>query len=555
MIALLAALPIVIVGVLMVAFDWPSRRAMPIGWLAASIIALTAWKMPVRWLAAASIAGAINALDILIIVFGALLLLQLLKKSGGIHGISQSMASISTDRRVQVIIIAWLLGSFFEGAAGFGTAAGVAAPLLVGMGFPPLIAAISSLVADSASVSFGAVGVPIWGGFAPLEHVAKMPVLSQGTPMGFEQFLHSIGIFAALLHFLVGTFIPLIILAMMTKITEGSFKPGLQAWPLAFAGGLSFTVPELLIAIAAGPELPSLLGSLIGLPVFIYIVKRGYFLPKKPWDFPPHDQWKAGWEGELPAGEEPVPRTKVISPFLAWFPYLFIGVILLFTRLEVFHLAPVLKLWSLSWNSILGTSINAAIIPFYNPGIFPFIGIALLIPLLHGLDKESTFKAWKETFHLIQHAAIALFFALAMVFVMINSGEAFHSDSMLIVMAKAASGLGGQVWYLIAPLVGILGTFISGSNTVSDIMFGTFQYSTAVVSGLPVIPILALQAVGGAAGHMLCIHNVVAALTTVGLVGKEGLVIRENLLVCLWYGLMAGVITWLAVAFFVPGIP
>jgi lactate permease len=141
-----------------------------------------------------------------------------------------------------------------------------------------------------------------------------------------------------------------------------------------------------------------------------------------------------------------------------------------------------------------------------------------------------------------------------MVYIMMNSGGATGEQSMLLVMAEFAAATLGSIWYLVAPLVGILGAFISGSNTTSDIMFGPFQYGTAVASGTAVTPTLALQALGGAAGNMICIHNVVAAATTVGLVGKEGLIIRKNLPVALLYGLIAGALAWIITIFFMPGI-
>ncbi len=546
--ALLASVPILIVGVLMIGFRWGASKAMPIGWLAAFAIAATTWHMPLKWLISATIGGAINAIDILIIVFGALLILQLMKKSGGINVISGSMTSVSEDRRVQVIIIAWLMGSFFEGAAGFGTPAAVAAPLLVGLGFPPLIAAIVCLIADSTPVSFGAVGIPIWGGFASLKG------LISGNGLEFTKFLHDVGAFTAILHFIPGTFIPLIIVSMMTKITEGSFKKGLEIWPLALLAGLIFTIPQVIIANLVGPELPSLLGSLIAIPIFLYCVSKGFLVPKDKWDFPPHDKWPEEWEGQVKVSTEQFKIEKNMGIFRAWLPYLLIGLILLVGRLEVFKLTPILKSWSITWKNIFGTSISRGITPLYNPGIFPFIFVALLIPWMHGVDKDKAAEAWKETFKIVKPAAIALFFALGMTYIMMNSGKPTNTDSMLIIMAKAAVKLSGHAWYLIAPFIGIVGAFISGSNTVSDIMFGAFQYSAAIEAGIPVTPTLALQAVGGAAGNMICVHNVVAALTVVGLTGKEGLVIRKNLLVCLLYGLAAGIIAWIIITAFHPNI-
>lgn len=146
--ALIALIPILVVGVLMIGFNLPSTKAMPAGFVLAGIFAIIFWKMPLKWAAAATICGAINTIDILLIVYGALLILQIMRKSGGVDGIAHSMASVSTDRRVQVIVIGFLMGAFFEGAAGFGTPAAVAAPLLVGLGFPPLVAAMVALIGN-----------------------------------------------------------------------------------------------------------------------------------------------------------------------------------------------------------------------------------------------------------------------------------------------------------------------------------------------------------------------------------------------------------------------
>jgi len=132
---------------------------------------------------------------------------------------------------------------------------------------------------------------------------------------------------------------------------------------------------------------------------------------------------------------------------------------------------------------------------------------------------------------------------------MINSGEAANTDSMLIVMAQSISSITGKFRIFFAPLAGILGSFISGSNTLSNIMFGNFQYITAIETQLKPTIILALQAVGGAAGNMICIHNVVAACATVEIIGKEGEVIRKNILIALLYGLFAGIIGWMIHSF------
>ncbi|MDR2728468.1 MAG: L-lactate permease, partial [Chitinispirillales bacterium] len=514
MITLWAVSPIIVIAVFMGIFMWPSKRAMPLAWLSAVLAAYFFWDMPPLWILAASIGGIINAIDILVIVFGAILILQIMKKSGGIGAISNSMAAISADRRIQLIVIAWFMGAFFEGAAGFGTPAAIGAPLLAGLGFPPLIAAITTLLANSSPVTFGAVGVPIWGGFAALEDFTSWPVSTGAGELGFDGFLQNIGVIAALLHLIIGTFVPLVTVTLMTKLSSGSYKAGLKIWPLALFAGVLFTGAQLIIALFLGPELPALFGSLIALAIFIPAVKKGFLVPKEKWDFPPKERWPKEWEGAIKAGGgEASTNEKTVSTALAWTPYILLGAILLITRLPFLSISPALKSLSIGWENILGTTINRTIQPLYNPGIFPFLFIALLIPLLHKSSYRTLLPALKETLLMITPATIALSFTLAMVYIMMNTGAYTQTDSMLIVLANTAAQYAGSIWYITAPLIGMLGSFISGSCTVSNIMFGVLQFSTAVKSGAFVNPVLALQTVGGAIGNVVAVHTVVAALT------------------------------------------
>ena len=230
-----------------------------------------------------------------------------------------------------------------------------------------------------------------------------------------------------------------------------------------------------------------------------------------------------------------------MHPVRAWLPYILVGILLLMTRLPMTGVGPALKSWTVGWERILDTDAGKIITPLYNPGILPFLFVAILIPYFHRLRFSEAREAFGEAFKLMAPASAALIFTLAMVYIMMNSGEAAGRDSMLIVLARAAAAGAGDFWLLAAPFVGALGTFISGSNTVSNIMFGPLQFDTAMAADTPLIPTLALQAVGGAAGNMICIHNVVAVLTTVGLVGREGLIIRKNIKVCLAYCILAGI--------------
>ena len=158
---ILSLLPIIAVAVFLVILRWPASRAMPLSYAVAIVLALAVWQVPVVQIVAASINGLIVALTLLYIIFGAILLLNTLQEGGALKTIRQGFTDISPDRRVQVIIIAWLFGAFIEGSAGFGTPAAVAVPLLVSLGFPGMAAVTAGMIIQSTPVSFGALGTPI----------------------------------------------------------------------------------------------------------------------------------------------------------------------------------------------------------------------------------------------------------------------------------------------------------------------------------------------------------------------------------------------------------
>ncbi|MCA9264574.1 MAG: L-lactate permease, partial [Planctomycetales bacterium] len=209
--ATLSLLPIAAVALFLVILRWPASRAMPICYAVAVALALFVWQVPAWHVAAASIKGLIIAAKLLFIIFGAILLLNTLEESGALRRIRQTFSDITPDRRVQVIIIAWLFGSFIEGAAGFGTPAAVAVPLLVGLGFPPLAAVTAGMIIQSTPVSFGACGTPIMIGVTDgLKGGGTIDefALAHGYESG-AALQHIIGAKVGMLHAVAGTLIPL----------------------------------------------------------------------------------------------------------------------------------------------------------------------------------------------------------------------------------------------------------------------------------------------------------------------------------------------------------
>jgi len=539
--ALLALLPIITVFGLIVLFRWPATKAMPVACVITCLLAWVVWKAPLLQIAAASLDGLLTAASILYIILGAFLLLNLQEESGANLAIRRSMFLISPDRRVQAIIIAFLFGSFIEASAGFGTPAAVAAPLLVAIGFPAMAAVMVTLIIQSTCVSFGAIGTPILIGInSGLSGQTEVLDYLHGVNVEFAPYLKAIGAKVAIIHGITGTLIPLILVIMMTRFfgRKKSWTEGLSIFPFALFAGLCFTVPYMLTGIFLGPEFPSLFGSLLGLVIVIPLAKTGFLIPKKTWDFPPRETWPAEWLGQkMDKGDTAKAKMGI---FKAWFPYILVAFLLLLSRL-LNPLKELLASVSLEWSQIFQTSISTSFQFLYLPGFLFFVaGLATII--IQKISFKQTTKVVHRSLKTILGPAIALGFAVPMVKVFINSGVSGGLDKMPVILASAAALLVGKGWTAFAAVIGAMGAFIAGSNTFSNMMFSLFQFTTALKIGAVPGVIVALQAVGGAAGNMICVHNVVAASAVVGLLGKEGLLIRKTLIPMTYYLIMAAII-------------
>ncbi|NJK79714.1 MAG: L-lactate permease [Chloroflexaceae bacterium] len=547
--ALLAVTPILVAAVLLVGFRWPAKWAMPLVYVVAVVVALWAWQVPLLTVAAASIQGMFITFDVLFIIFGAILLLNTLKHSGGVQSIRNGFTRISNDRRVQVVIIAWLFGAFIEGASGFGTPAAVAAPLMVALGFPAMAAVMIGMMIQSTPVTFGAVGTPIIIGVTNGLQSAEFNEQLAAVGMTFEQYLQMITSFSAITHGLVGTLIPLLMVMMMTRFfgQNKSWTEGLSITPFAIFGGVAFTIPYTLTGVFLGPEFPSLLGGLVGLALVTFAASRGFLVPKDTWDFAPPSEWQPEWIGQLEIKLDQIANKAPISIWLAWVPYVLVAVLLVITRIPQLGVGAFLRQVTLQWADIFGTGITAASQPFYLPGTI-FVVVVLATFFIHRMRPRELGAAFSESSRVLLGAGFVLIFTVPMVRVYINSGtNALGIASMPVAMAEWVASNVGMVWPLFAPSIGALGAFIAGSNTVSNLMFSLFQYGVAEQLLISGVVIVALQAVGAAAGNMIAIHNVVAASATVGLLGQEGATLRKTIIPTTYYVLLTGIIGLIAI--------
>lgn len=534
--ALLAALPIVVAAVFLVGLRWPASRAMPLAYLTCVGLAALLWKVPMIQIAAGSVKGLLITMQLLYIIFGAILLLNTLRESGALRTIRDAFTRITPDRRIQAIIIAWLFGSFIEGSAGFGTPAAVCVPLLVALGFPALAAVVAGMMIQCTPVSFGAVGTPILVG-------VKNGLASGETAALLEDpsFLPAIGAKVATLHALCGTLVPLLVVAVMTRFfgKNKSFSEGLCVWPFAIFAALAMTTPYYIVAVTLGPEFPSLFGALIGLAVVVPAAKTGFLKPKETWDFAAKDQWDEDWNGTIEIKDT---ETKAnIGLFRAWLPYLLIAALLVLSRVESLGIKAILKSVTYIWTSMFGSNVDSiSIEPFYVPGTI-FVIVSAITFFLHRMNAPAYRRAWGDSIKTTLAASVALIFTVPMVQVFLNSGGGAASlEAMPKVLAGGVANAVGDAWPIFSTFIGGIGAFVAGSNTISNMTFAQFQWLVAGKIGVDQQWVVALQAVGGAAGNIICIHNVVAASAVVGLVGREGAVIRKTFWPFMYYAGVSG---------------
>jgi lactate permease len=256
MLALFAFSPILLAAVLLIGLRWPARTAMPLVYVVTAAVALFVWDMSFNRVLASTLQGLVITIGLLWIIFGAILLLNTLKHSGGITAIRAGFTTVSPDRRIQAIIIAWLFGCFIEGASGFGTPAAIAAPLLVAIGFPAMAAVLMGMLVQSTPVSFGAVGTPIIVGVNSGLDTATIgaQLVEQGS--SWQAYLQQITSSVAITHAIVGTVMPLIMVLMLTRFfgKEKSWKAGFEVLPFAIFAGLAFTLPYVATGVFLGPE-------------------------------------------------------------------------------------------------------------------------------------------------------------------------------------------------------------------------------------------------------------------------------------------------------------
>ena len=537
-----AALPIVLLIFVMTKKNGlPSTVAFALAALLTYLVRIWFFKTSPNLAHAAIVSGLLQALTPISIVFGAIFFFVALEHSGAMRTLQLWLDGVSRNPVAQLMIVGWSFVFLIEGASGFGTPAALAAPILVGLGFPPLRVAVLCIVMNAVPTSFGAVGTPTWFGFGSLGLT--------------ESQLLEIGLKSALIHATAALVIPVIALSFV--IDWKMIRRNLIFAELAI---LASVVPMATVA-AFNYEFPSVAGGLVGLLTTILLARRGIGLAK--------DEGNAlgsVTENSLAISQQPeasplhpgdVLRASV--PLLATVGILlltripFLGLRHLLTseadwvsislgRLGVFSLSPSLVF---QLRGILGEDLHWSHALLYVPSILPFFVAAALALILYRCPPSVFGKVAKETFARLRNPVIALFGALIFVQLLKIDGE--RASTRILGDALAAGA--GDLWIYLAGFLGALGSFFSGSNTISNLTFGPIQLRIAQDLGISLTTMLALQTVGAAMGNMVAIHNIVAVCAVLGLKNQEGEILKKTFIPTLAYGIILAALAglWLVV--------
>jgi lactate permease len=512
---LLAALPIALVLALMLAARWSAVRAGAVGLALALVLAWVAFPLGIFGEdALTATAGALaeagfTAATILWIILPALAIHRLQAMTGAVGALRTGLAGLSTDPRLTALLVAWFFALLLEGAAGFGTAAALAAPFLVALGMSPIAAVTAAMLGHTVGVTFGAVGTPI---------------VPQVAATGLDPL--SLSSATALQAALVGWTIPIVVTLVIERAYPDVRSRSRTTWAWSFAAAAAFLVPYLAIAFVVGPELPTLGGAIVGGGLFVAVLRRTRGSSER-----------AGRAaGAAEATPDPgVGSTQPLSLARAAAPYLLLVALVLVTRLTP-PLGDVLRGATIEWEAAGGV-FGGDVALLYHPGSLLFLALVLGAWAQRATVTQLT-TAVTETLRGLVPVAAALLAMLGLARVMVHAG-------MVDAIAMAAADAVGGAWPLLAPAVGVLGTFVTGSATASNALFSDLQAVTAAAAGVDVPSVLGAQGFGAAVGNAIAPHNLIAAAAVVGLAGRESEILRRTLPVVVPVVVGAGLVAML----------
>lgn len=499
----LALLPIMWLIVALTALKIPGFKACTIALVIAYVLAVFVWKMPFLGSLTAVAEGAALALwPIIIVIVAAIFTYNVCVSTGNMEIIKKLLASVTNDKRVLVLFIAWGFGGFMEGMAGFGTAVAIPASMLWGLGFDPVFAAIVCLISNATPTAFGSIGIPT----TTLSKITGLDVFGLSTNTA-----------------LILT--PLILLTpfILVYLTGKSKKAFKGVGIITLISGLSFLIPEYLVAKYLGAELPVVIGSVCSMFCTFIATKifgKGEVDPK--------------YRLEAKTADKVTGKQAII----AFSPFILIFILLLVTSKLIAPLNEMLALVKTSVNIYTGT--NAAPYTFSwlaTPGVWIILA-AFVGGKLQGASFTGMLKIFVKTLQQLSKTIVTIICIMATAKLMGYSGMISSIALMFVTVT-------GPYYPLFAPFLGAIGTFVTGSGTSASVLFGGLQLETSIALNLNQSWIAASNTAGAITAKMISPQSIAVAVAAVSLQGKESVLLKGTFKIFILFIIIVGIVTFI----------
>jgi lactate permease len=493
--ALVAVIPIIFIFWALIIKRMKGYKAILYAMVISVIIAFIIYKMPIQLVLLSSLHGALYGLfPICWLILNVIFLFNITVKSGKFDIIRHFMSTVSDDRRIQALLIAFSFGAFLEGTAGFGAPVAISAAMLIGLGYNPLYAAGICLIANTSPVAFGSIGIPI----TVASQVSGIPEMAISQMIGRTLPVLSL-------------FLPFYLVVLICGV-----KKSLEVWPAILVAGVSFAFFQWLSANYLGPMLPDVIAGVVSMASLMLLLR--FWRPKNNWRFK-----------EEPAVD--VTKTEKFSTqeiLSAWSPFIILTLVILTWGLQpVKSLLDSIGLIKFEFpglhNMIIREYDHTAISQVFKINLLSTSGTAILfvaiisVPLV-GLKFTDGIRIFKSTLIQLRFPILTIAAVLGFAYLVNNSGI-----SITIADALASTGF---LFPFFAPILGWLGVFITGSDTSSNALFGKLQFSTARSLGIDPVVSVAANCSGGVAGKMISPQSIAVATAATNLIGRESELFR-----------------------------
>jgi len=521
---LFGALPLALLLVGLLRLSWSAPKAGAVAWAAALAVGAFVFGGSLFGLSLANAKGLSLTIFVVPIIWTSVFLYNIVDESGAVKAISGRMSRLVSEPLLQCLLLAWCLSGFIQGITGFGVPVAIVAPLMLAVGFEPVTAAVATLVGHAWSITFGSMA----GSFYALQLVTKLPARESAYWIG------------AML------FVPTVLTGFAVAHIYGGVRAMTRGAPAILLTGVAMGLTQWVLPVLGAPQIGSIMAGLAG-TVTIVIVSRLWV---------PGEKARTGQQDGGAGRGDDSPGPMGLHVALA--PYYLLIVLALASQLPPLKQIGKTLAWGLDYpetSTALGFTVMAeksyAAISLISHPAPLLVASVIAAVAVYGWSRRLSFqsvrKAWAVTARQCVPTTVSIATMVMMALVMNDTG-------MTSTLARGIAPVAGKLFPIVSPYIGVLGCFMTGSNTNSNVLFGAFQVETALALGVSTRIMAAVHSAGGSLGSAIAPAKVLIGSTTVGLSGREDAVMRKSIPYCMLLVLVLGAIAWLSLYVLFPQV-